>query len=404
MNYSPFEYLLISIANAAGLDKLTFEDRIQWCKNQGKNLYTLVDEADDKALYLKGIQELQRVVSGQTDSHYMMGLDACSSGIQVLSCLTGCMTSAAECGLVYPNIRSDVYTRLATVMNEFLPADRHIGINPEAFSRQDLKEPFMTFFYGSNATPRNTFGEGTPELKAFHAATKKMCPGAVAVMEDILGCVDEERTRYEWTMPDGFEVKTKVVVPVDIKVELQELLTEGGNPSTFTHRVYREGKNPFYVAVVANVTHATDSLIIRELKRRAGTNRDKLQAVYDYLGSIGVVPDLYATEKFVSLRKIETYRDEPRAIQQKLMAIIEQVLDYPAYDVVCVHDEIKASPVHMNNVRELYKEILAEIAESDMLQDILRQLYNDSALVYIKEGDGNLLAKTIRENSQYALS
>ena len=56
MNYSPFEYLLISIANAAGLDKLTFEDRIQWCKNQGKNLYTLVDEADDKALYLKGIQ------------------------------------------------------------------------------------------------------------------------------------------------------------------------------------------------------------------------------------------------------------------------------------------------------------------------------------------------------------
>ena len=86
------------------------------------------------------------------------------------------------------------------------------------------------------------------------------------------------------------------------------------------------------------------------------------------------------------------------------MAIIEQVMDYPAYDVVCVHDEIKASPVHMNSVRELYKEILAEIAESDMLQDILRQLYNDSALVYIKEGDGNLLAKTIRENSQYALS
>ena len=50
-NYSPFEYLLISISNAAGLDKLLFEDRIQWCKDQGKKLYQLINEAEDPAFY-----------------------------------------------------------------------------------------------------------------------------------------------------------------------------------------------------------------------------------------------------------------------------------------------------------------------------------------------------------------
>ena len=145
IKFTAFEYVLISIANAYGLDKLLFEDRIQWCKNQGKKLYQLTNEAEDPALYLRGIQELQRLVSGKTDSNYMIGLDACSSGIQLLACLSGCMTTAAQCGLVNPNERSDVYTKLADVMNTYLPEDRQIGINPEGFTRKDLKDPFMTY-------------------------------------------------------------------------------------------------------------------------------------------------------------------------------------------------------------------------------------------------------------------
>ena len=43
IKFTAFEYVLISIANAYGLDKLLFEDRIQWCKNQGKKLYQLTN-------------------------------------------------------------------------------------------------------------------------------------------------------------------------------------------------------------------------------------------------------------------------------------------------------------------------------------------------------------------------
>ena len=58
----------------------------------------------------------------------------------------------------------------------------------------------------------------------------------------------------------------------------------------------------------------------------------------------------------------------------------------------------------MNMTRFIYAELLAEIAESDLCQEILSQIYRDDTLVYEKEGDGNLLAETIRNNANYALS
>ena len=153
-----------------------------------------------------------------------------------------------------------------------------------------------------------------------------------------------------------------------------------------------------------NVTHSCDSLLVRELKRRAGYDRTWMQEVHTAMKNQGVTPDMYASEKFVSLRTMENWRNQSRTVQCKLMAIIEQTMNYPAYDVVSVHDEFKCSPVHMNMTRFIYAELLAEIAESDLCQEILRQVYRDDTLVYEKEGDGNLLAETIRNNANYALS
>ena len=153
-----------------------------------------------------------------------------------------------------------------------------------------------------------------------------------------------------------------------------------------------------------NVTHSCDSLLVRELKRRAGYDRTWMQEVHAAMKNRGVTPDMYASEKFVSLRTMENWKNQSTNIQCKLMAIIEQTMNYPAYDVVTVHDDYKCSPVHMNMTRFIYAELLAEIAESDLCQEILRQVYRDDTLVYEKEGDGNLLAETIRNNANYALS
>ena len=86
-----------------------------------------------------------------------------------------------------------------------------------------------------------------------------------------------------------------------------------------------------------NVTHSCDSLLVRELKRRAGYDRTWMQEVHTAMKNQGVTPDMYASDKFVSLRTMENWRNQSTSIQCKLMAIIEQTMNYPAYDVVTVH-------------------------------------------------------------------
>ena len=56
----------------------------------------------------------------------------------------------------------------------------------------------------------------------------------------------------------------------------------------------------------------------------------------------------------------------------------------------------------MNSVRYYYKEILAEIADSNMAQSILRDIYRKPQLQYIS-GSNVKISKYIR-NSNYALS
>jgi hypothetical protein len=75
------------------------------------------------------------------------------------------------------------------------------------------------------------------------------------------------------------------------------------------------------------------------------------------------------------------------------------MLDYKPFPIICVHDCFKCHPNYMNHVRYWYKEMLAELAESDLLDDILTQLFNKPVRLQ-KYGD---IAHKIR-NSNYALS
>ena len=77
--FTAFEYVLISIANAYGLDKLLFEDRIQWVKDNYAQLEQLADKADVKPLYMKAVHELRNVVAGKPTGHIVQ-LDATCSG------------------------------------------------------------------------------------------------------------------------------------------------------------------------------------------------------------------------------------------------------------------------------------------------------------------------------------
>lgn len=138
-SYSGWQYLLIDAANQQGLDKLLFEDRIQWATDNLDILESLVDTAETKPLYLKAVQAIRKAQKGIPTGH-LVGLDACCSGVQVMSAITGCIAGATATGLIDPNVRADAYTQTTKVMNELLH-DQGISVD---VPRADAKQALMT--------------------------------------------------------------------------------------------------------------------------------------------------------------------------------------------------------------------------------------------------------------------
>jgi hypothetical protein len=58
-----------------------------------------------------------------------------------------------------------------------------------------------------------------------------------------------------------------------------------------------------------------------------------------------------------------------------LATIVNGMLQYKPFELVTIHDEFKAHPNNINWVRYQYKEIMAEIADSNLLDDLLSQLH-----------------------------
>ncbi|AGI61766.1 DNA-directed RNA polymerase RNAP2 [Vibrio phage JA-1] len=404
--YTPIQYIMIQIANSFGKDKLLFEERIEWVKTNGKKLRTLADEADDKAQYIRAVLELERVLNGQKFTNLPIGLDATASGLQILSILSGCVTTGSQVGLVIPNKRCDVYTALGNHMNEYLPEDKQIVLSGTPregqFTRSDLKQPLMTHFYFSKEQPKKVFGDNTVELIAFYKAVEQMAPGANALMHDIYGAMRKEATEYKWTLPDGHTAFTRVFVEKDFKVELEELKNRSGNSSTFTHRMNVNAPNERDVALVANVVHSVDGFLVREMQGRMNHNKKQLLKV------LGVTAGCKVTirDEMVSIYEAEhllngktQYTDNTLGL---LREVIESVIENPVAPMTSVHDQFNTVAPFCNQMRQYYIDICAQMTESNMIQNILRELYFNPNLRYVKEGKHLELAKAIR-NSNYSI-
>ena len=77
--YSPMEYLMIDLSTCFGNDKGTFDEAIEWVKENSKNLDKLVHEADEPALYMKSLMALRNAAKTGYTNH-RIELDATASG------------------------------------------------------------------------------------------------------------------------------------------------------------------------------------------------------------------------------------------------------------------------------------------------------------------------------------
>ena len=409
--YTGYEYLLIDAANQFNIGKVSFEESIKWAKDNMRNLWDMVADADKPALFIKSLMAIDKVRNKQATGH-MIHMDGSASGIQIMSAITGCMSGSEATGLINPWQPSDAYGILTDTMTSIL--GEVISVD-----RADAKQAMMTSFFGSEAMPKNIFGEDTKELAAFYEAAVIVAPGAWELLQDLLASWKPYALSHEWIMPDGFEVKIKVMTKKETRIEVDEL-----DNATFTYEYYVNEGTKFGLSNCANVTHSIDAYIVRSMHRRCNYDKDLVKRVQGALilelveRHNGSVIDMDPMESIVAsyydsylindivdvviLPYLNTGNISKMSSEyiSRLLNIIADMLVYEPFELVTIHDSFGSSPNNVNWVRFQYKEILAELADSNILDDLLSQLYDTDGTFPKLSAN---LSKSIR-NSNYALT
>jgi hypothetical protein len=286
-------------------------------------------------------------------------------------------------------------------------------------SRKDAKQAVMTRLYGSSAEPKALFGEDTPELAAFQKALNHIAPGAIALLEKLIAMWNPNALFHRWTLPDGGVANVKVMVPKTTRIEVDEL-----EHTTFTYQYEDNEPTERGLSLAANLIHSCDAYLLRSVIRRCNYNVERVTVLNcaitnellerqlgveaaDFSGSdesLSYYMGNYARSGVVDL-VILPYLDEnlvtilPTEYLTKLNSILAMMLEHKPFTVITVHDSYAASPNNLNHLRKHYRNVLADMAESDMLSDLLTQI--DGSTINVNKLDPTL-HKTIR-NSSYAI-
>ena len=133
-SFTPYEYLLIDVANNFGLDKELYETRIEWATKNLDILEELVVDAEAKNMYWKSVDAIRCAQNGIPTGH-LVGFDSAASGIQLLSVMARCNTGMLNTGVinsVNPKGAPDIYKKCTSVMNS------------TAYLRKAIKNALMT--------------------------------------------------------------------------------------------------------------------------------------------------------------------------------------------------------------------------------------------------------------------
>jgi DNA-directed RNA polymerase len=172
----------------------------------------------------------------------------------------------------------------------------------------------------------------------FYKVTEGELPGAEDVKMICNSYWSPSAMYHEWTLPNGHVAHVKVTSVVDARLEVDEL-----DHTRFTYRYQKNQPSSQYLSLCPNIIHSIDAYIASEMVIRA----------------------------------------------KKLGFTLAHIFDAYAFH-----------PNHGQQVIDLYKEILAEIAESNIFEDIISEIAGEPVQI---EKDSEDLGELIRK-SQYALS
>lgn len=395
--FTPAEYLKIDIASNYGMDKSTWNERIEWFDDNQNNLLQLLSQAKEPALYYAGVLAWEDTQSGKP-SGYPISLDATASGFQLLAVLTGDANAASLCNVTNTGYREDAYTRVYQAMLS------KIG-DTSKIERDDVKQAVMCSLYGSEAIPKEVFGKGQL-LSAFYETMQEVAPAAWELNTAFLEIWDTEAYSNDWVLPDNFHVKIKVMDTIVEKVHFMNQPFD----------VYRKVNQPMEKgrSLGANVIHSLDAMIVREMTRRCDYKPELIMRCMVALDD----PDIEVTEDsdsklvrtlwghyektgYLSARILNHIKRSNAALVSPnvVWSLIDSLPEKP-FKLISVHDCFRCLPNYGNDLRMQYNQQLAEIAQSSLLGNLFSQIMGRE--ITIGKLDPELYTKIMDTN--YALS
>lgn len=429
--YSDLDYLKIDIANAAGQDKKLFEERIDWFnQNIPESVVTLnpkellefcqsfnPDDIESIELMFTGLQAYQDYWF-KRPSGYRCQLDAICSGASIMSALTADKRGLMNTGL-YGNKRGDLYTAVYQTMKTMCKL-------PDVFKRGDIKDATMTFLYGSTAEPERVFNGNEEVIEIFWKAIEIEAKGAYELQMALTTNWNPKATYHHWILPDGFEAHIPVIVDKEFKYTLEE----DNEKIEIPFRLKIEGTKKQSVSNCANQIHSIDGMLVREMARRCMFDMAHIQEVLwylhnikdelyaplsieelDKLGKLGELIYYYEESKFCSIRIVDEIKSQAdtyklsKEHRTKLISILSRMVQHGYIETCAIHDCYVALSKHMNYIRYWYKEMLADIVESNMLVYMYNQI--NPSNYFESDPISKVLRKSVAEevrNSNYGLS
>lgn len=395
--FTPAEYLKIDIASNYGMDKSTWNERIEWFDDNQNNLLQLLSQAKEPALYYAGVLAWEDTQSGKP-SGYPISLDATASGFQLLAVLTGDANAASLCNVTDTGYREDAYTRVYQAMLS------KIG-DTSKIERDDVKQAVMCSLYGSEAIPKEVFGKGQL-LSAFYETMQEVAPAAWELNTAFLEIWDTEAWSNDWVLPDNFHVKIKVMDTIVEKVHFMNQPFD----------VYRKVNQPMEKgrSLGANVIHSLDAMIVREMTRRCDYKPELIMRCMVALddADVEVTEDSdttmvrtlwnhYEQTGYLSARILDHIKRSNAALvdPQVMWNLIGSLPEKP-FKIISVHDCFRCLPNYGNDLRKQYNQQLAEIAQSSLLGNLFSQIMGRE--ITIGKLDPELYTKIMDTN--YALS
>ena len=194
--------------------------------------------------------------------------------------------------------------------------------------------------------------------------------------------------------------------------------------ATFTYEYYENEGTKSGLSNVANCIHSVDAYVLRCIHRRCNYDFEMVSKAAIYIED-----ELFKRTKgiedpgFEVNEQVTYYIDQYRRSGMAdvvilplltaedmssldtvhlnaLATIVKSMLEYQPFEVITIHDSFAAHANNINHLRQQYINVLAEMAESNLLDDLLSQLYG-------KPGKFNKLSTNLGaliRNSNYALS